>query len=81
MLLLKGNLVVILSCANNLISLIVTTTGIVIMTQCNVTNRRFSIKSFLSRIRKKKLYITMLETAYARQSIELQTLKRLVNQG
>ena len=55
--------------------------GIVIMTQSNVTNRRFSIKSFLSRIRKKKLYLSMLEAAYARQSIELQTLKRLVNQG
>ena len=48
------------------------------MTQRNVTNRRFSIKSFLSRIKKKKVYLAMLEAAYARQSIELQTLKRLV---
>lgn len=51
------------------------------MTQCNVTNRRFSIKSFLSRIRKKTFYLSTLEAAYSQQSIELQTLKRLVNQG
>ncbi len=48
------------------------------MTQRNVTNRRFSIKSFLSRIQKKKVYLTTLEAAYVQQSIELQILKRLI---
>lgn len=46
------------------------------MTKRNVSNRRFSIKSFFIQFKKRKIYLANLEKAYLQQSLELQILKR-----
>ena len=51
------------------------------MTKRTLPKHSFSIKSFFHRFRKDQSYLTSLETAYAQKSLELKTLKRLLQQG
>lgn len=51
------------------------------MTKRNVSNRRFSIKSFLNQFQKRKHYLAALERDYRQQAIELETLKRVLHAG
>lgn len=51
------------------------------MTKRTLSNRRFSINTFLSRFRKRKVYMASLEAAYMEQAAELQNLKQRLYAG